>query len=50
MYIHMYVCITVPQKGYAKRGSKLYQKIVRRPRPPRCKSEKGWNLYVFWDW
>ena len=42
--------ITVPQKGYAKRGSKLYQKFVRRPRPPRCKSEKGWNLYIFWDW
>ena len=41
---------TVPQKGYAKRGSKLYQKIVRRPKPPRCKSEKGWNLYIFWDW
>ena len=41
---------TVRQKGYAKRGSKLYQKIICRPRPPRCKNEKGWNLYIFWDW
>ena len=44
------VNVTVPQKGYAKRGSKLYHKFVRCPRPPRCKSEKGWNLCIFWDW
>ena len=42
--------ITVPQKGCDKRGSKLYQKSVRRPRPPRCKRKKGWNLYISWDW